>query len=133
MRAPLKRTGLARRLGCNIETVRYYETIGIIGPADRTASGHRLYSQADIDRLRFALRLRDLGFSLEEVRGLLALVDGGSHTCGQVAEMAETHRRNIRRKLDDLQRLEASLAGLIARCHRGDTPDCAILEALKTE
>lgn len=133
MRAPLKRGSLARRLDCNIETVRYYENIGIIGPTDRTASGHRLYSQTDIDRLRFALRLRDLGFTLDEVRSLLAMVDRGDYSCGQIADIAETHRYSIRRKIDDLQRLERSLADLIAGCHRGDTPDCAILDALETE
>ena len=81
MRASIKRGELARLLGCNAETVRYYENIGLIGPAERTASGHRIYHQGDVDRLRFVLRLRQLGFSLEEVRSLLETVDTGKYTC----------------------------------------------------
>jgi MerR family mercuric resistance operon transcriptional regulator len=130
MRAPLKRGALARLLDCNIETVRYYENIGIISPVERSAAGHRMYSQADMERLRFALRLRELGFSLEEVRSLLALVDSGDYTCAQIADIAEDHLASIRRKIEDLRRLERSLSDVTRQCHRGDTPDCAIIEAL---
>ncbi|GLK53941.1 MULTISPECIES: helix-turn-helix domain-containing protein [Maricaulis] len=133
MRALLRRGELARQLACNIETIRYYETIGLIGPTERSSGGHRLYSKADRTRLRFVLRLRELGFSLDEVRSLIAMVERGAHTCGQIADMADAHRRNIRRKIEDLQRLERSLSGMLAGCHRGDTPDCAILEALAPE
>ena len=130
MRAPLKRGALARLLNCNIETIRYYENIGIIGPTERSPSGHRLYSQADTQRLRFALRLRELGFSLEEVRSLLALVNTGDYTCAQIADIAEDHLTSIRQKVEDLQRLEQSVADVTRQCHRGDTPDCAIVEEL---
>tara|TARA_R110002049_G_scaffold259498_1_gene435333 strand:- start:1418 stop:1792 length:375 start_codon:yes stop_codon:yes gene_type:complete len=121
---------LARLLDCNIETVRYYENIGIISAVDRSATGHRMYSKADMERLRFALRLRELGFSLEEVRSLLALVDSGDYTCAQIADIAEDHLASIRRKIEDLRRLERSLSDVTRQCHRGDTPDCAIIEAL---
>ena len=130
MRAPLKRGAVARLLNCNIETVRYYENIGIISPAERSASGHRLYPQGEIDRLRFALRLRELGFTLDEVRSLLAMVTTGDYTCAQIAGIAEDHLTSIRRKIDDLKRLERSLSDITRQCHRGDTPDCAIIEAL---
>jgi len=133
MRAPLKRGALARLLNCNIETVRYYENIGIIGPTERSASGHRLYSQTDTERLRFALRLRQLGFSLDEVRSLLAMVNTGDYTCAQIADVAEDHLTSIRRKIEDLQRLERSLSDITRQCHRGDTPDCAIIEVLGAE
>ena len=130
MRASIKRGELARLLGCNAETVRYYENIGLIGPAERTASGHRIYHQGDVDRLRFVLRLRQLGFSLEEVRSLLETVDTGKYTCKEIAQITERHIQTIHAKIKDLTRLERSLTEITSQCHRGNTPDCAVIDAL---
>ena len=80
----LKRSELARRTGCNLETIRYYEKIGMMPEPPRTASGYRIYDDTHVARLRFILRGRELGFSIEELRGLLSLVDRGTQTCAEV-------------------------------------------------
>ena len=80
----LKRADLARRTGCNLETIRYYEKISMMPDPPRTASGYRVYDETHVGRLRFILRGRELGFSIEELRGLLQLVDRGTQTCAEV-------------------------------------------------
>src|SRR5216684_4184670 len=87
------RGALAARTGCNIETIRYYEQIGILPPPPRSQGGHRLYGQNLIKRLNFARRSRDLGFTLEEIRELLRFVDGGNYTCAQVEALAQEHAK----------------------------------------
>src|SRR6516225_6682133 len=90
----LTRGRLAVRTGCNIETIRYYERVGLLPPPPRSAGGHRLYGEGLIRRLNFVRCSRDLGFSVEEIRELLLLVDGGTYTC---RELARDHIREIRR------------------------------------
>ena len=80
----LRRVDLARATGCNLETIRYYETVGIMPDPPRTAKGYRCYDDIHVRRLKFVMRSRDLGFSLEEIRGLLGLVDDRAQTCAQV-------------------------------------------------
>jgi MerR family mercuric resistance operon transcriptional regulator len=77
----LQRAELARRTGCNLETIRYYEKIGVMPDPPRTTSGYRVYDDSHASRLRFVLRARELGFTIEQIRGLLDLVDGGTRTC----------------------------------------------------
>lgn len=126
----LKRGALAKRFGCNIETIRYYETIGLLGAPDRTPSGHRVYAPKDQTRLGFILRARELGFSVEELRSLLSLSDSHAYTCGDVLAVTERHLDDIGKKIADLQRLETTLAEMSARCAGGDVPDCPIMDAL---
>ena len=102
----LTRGALAARTGCNIETIRYYEKIGLLPPPPRSAGGHRLYGRDLVKRLNFVRRSRDLGFTLEEIRELLRLVDGGTYTCGEVEQLARDHVRDIRHKIADLRRLQ---------------------------
>ena len=85
-REALTRGALAARTGCNIETIRYYERIGLLPPPPRSAGGHRLYGRDLVKRLTFVRRSRDLGFTLKEIRELLRLVDGGTYTCGEVEQ-----------------------------------------------
>ncbi|MFN3615358.1 MAG: MerR family transcriptional regulator, partial [Rubrimonas sp.] len=80
----LQRAALARRTGCNLETIRYYEKIGMMPEPPRTEAGYRIYDERHVSRLRFILRGRELGFTIEEIRGLLGLVDGGTQTCTEV-------------------------------------------------
>ena len=75
---------LSRRSGVNIETIRFYERVGILPKPPRSQGGHRLYDEAHEKRLHFVRRSRELGFSLDEIRGLLRLVDGGRYTCSEV-------------------------------------------------
>jgi MerR family mercuric resistance operon transcriptional regulator len=126
----LTRGALAARTGCNIETIRYYEQIGILPPPPRSQGGHRLYGQGLVKRLNFVRRSRDLGFTLEEIRELLRLVDGGNYTCAQVETLAREHVQDIRRKIGDLKKLKAVLEGMVSRCSGGEIPDCPIIDAL---
>ncbi|MEQ8342130.1 MAG: helix-turn-helix domain-containing protein [Marinovum algicola] len=126
----LKRSDLARLTGCNLETIRYYENVGLMPDPPRTASGHRRYGPAHVERLHFVMRARDLGFTMEEIRGLLSLVDRGSHTCAEVERMGRHHLEVVRDKIRDLQAIEIVLAQTIARCTGSDTPDCPLLDVL---
>ncbi|MFV2033812.1 MAG: helix-turn-helix domain-containing protein [Halocynthiibacter sp.] len=126
----LLRGALARATGCNLETIRYYETIGVMPDPPRTASGFRVYDDTHIARLGFIRRMRDLGFTLEEVRGFLKLVDGGTQTCAEVQERTERHLVDVRAKISDLRRIESVLAETAAKCSGDDVPECPVLEAL---
>ncbi len=127
---PLKRGTLAKKLKCNLETIRYYENIGIMPQPMRTPSGHRLYSQSDQERLRFILRCRELGFSIEELRKLLSMVDSDGYTCGEVYALTQKYLHSVTNKIADLKKLERTLKAISKECAGGDTPDCPIIEAL---
>ncbi len=120
---------LSEQTGVNVETIRYYERIGMLPAPPRSAGGHRLYGQEHRKRLRFVRRSRELGFTLEEIRTLLRLVDGG-HSCGEVQAVALDHLERIRAKIADLRRMEATLTATAARCDGSDVPDCPIIDAL---
>jgi MerR family mercuric resistance operon transcriptional regulator len=126
----LTRGALAARVGCNLETVRYYERVGLLPPPPRSTGGHRLYGPDLVRRLGFIRKSRDLGFSIEQIRELLHLVDGGTYTCAQVEEMARDHARQIRRKITDLRRLERVFETMATQCSGGAVPDCPIIDAL---
>lgn len=120
---------LSRQSGVHIETIRYYEKSRLLPPPPRSAGGHRLYSESQLKRLAFIRRSRELGFTLDEIRKLLGLVEGG-YTCGLVKETALAHLKDIRRKIADLRRMERSLAGTVARCGSDAAPDCPIIDVL---
>lgn len=124
---------LARATGCRVVTIRYYERIGILPPPERGANNYRLYGEAHRRRLVFVRRSRELGFSLDEVRELLRLIDGGHYTCDDVRALGTQRLEEIRARLRDLERLESALAELVGRCRGGATPDCSMLEALFAE
>jgi MerR family mercuric resistance operon transcriptional regulator len=96
----------------------------------RTAAGYRVYDENHVRRLRFILRARELGFAIEEIRGLLHLVDGGNQTCGEVKARTEKHLADVRAKIADLRRIERVLATTAASCSGDDVPECPVLEAL---
>jgi MerR family mercuric resistance operon transcriptional regulator len=127
---PWTRGGLAARTGCNIETIRYYERAGLLPSPPRSAGGHRLYGEGLIRRLNFVRRSRDLGFTIEEIRELLRLVDGGTYTCGEVEQLARDHVREIRRKIADLRKLARVFETMAAQCSGDAVPDCPIIDAL---
>jgi len=126
----LQRAALARRTGCNLETIRYYEKIGMMPDPPRTGSGYRVYDESHVSRLRFILRARELGYAIEEIRGLLGLVDGGTQTCAEVKERTERHLSNVRAKIADLKRIEKVLAATAAQCSGEQVPECPVLDAL---
>lgn len=125
-----QRGELAKRTGCNLETIRYYEKTGLMPDPPRSASGYRVYDEGHVRRLRFILRGRELGFAIEEIRGLLQLVDGGNQTCAEVKARTECHLTDVRAKIADLRRIERVLAATAASCSGDDVPECPILEAL---
>jgi|TARA_B100000614_G_scaffold259263_1_gene283460 MerR family mercuric resistance operon transcriptional regulator len=120
---------LSRETGVHIETIRYYERIGLMAPPPRTGGGHRLYDRDAVRRLGFLRRSRELGFTLDEVRALLALMDGG-FTCGQVLDLTERHLADVRARIADLQRLEARLVEISEGCAGGAVPECPVVDAL---
>jgi MerR family mercuric resistance operon transcriptional regulator len=128
----LTRGELARETGCNIETIRHYETTGLLPDPPRTGAGYRIYSAAHITRLRFILRARELGFSVEDIRGLMGLQDGSMPTCGAVRERTERHLAEIRTRIADLRRIETVLAETASRCSGADVPDCPVLATLSS-
>ena len=121
---------LAKRSGVLAETIRYYESEGLLPKAERSASGYRLYGSPDVERLCFIRRARDLGFKLEAVRRLLDLADRKVDTCGEVRDLANTHLAEVRAKLADLRRMERVLSDLVRSCAGRTTPECLLLAAL---
>jgi MerR family mercuric resistance operon transcriptional regulator len=129
----MKRGELARAAGCHPETVRFYERIGLMAAPRRSLGGHRVYADAEARNLRFILRARELGFSIAEVRGLLALKDGGNFTCGEMRDLSLNHLATIRGKIADLTRLERTMSKVVAECRGGAVPDCPVVDALAGE
>lgn len=129
----ITRGRLAKLTGCNIETVRYYEKIGLMPEPSRTRSGYRVYDRDDIKRLNFIMKLRALGFTLEETRGFLALVDGHEYTCEDVHAITLAHAEDIGKKIADLAKMKNILAEMADKCSQGKVPDCPIIDALVGE
>lgn len=121
------------RLSCearvNIETIRYYERVGLMPKPPRSDAGRRLYDAAASHRLCFIRRARELGFSIEEIRALLGL-SGGKGRCADVHALTIRHLAEVRRKIADLRKLERTLARTAESCARDASPDCPIIEAL---
>jgi len=121
---------LARAADTKAETIRYYETIGLMPPPPRTASNYRDYSAVHVSRLSFTRRARDLGFSIDQIRTLLDLADQKNQSCEAVDEIARAHLAAVKRKLTDLAALRRELEVLLGQCHHNTVSDCRILEAL---
>ncbi len=121
---------LSKQSGVNIETIRYYEWIKMLPAPPRTASGRRVYGPAERRTLAFIRRSRDLGFTLEEIRALLALGGPERASCADVHKIASTHLATVRYKLSGLVKLEAILAETVAQCADGAPPDCPVLDIL---
>ncbi|WP_299635788.1 helix-turn-helix domain-containing protein [uncultured Ruegeria sp.] len=121
---------MSKHTGVNIETIRYYERIGIMPKPDRTAGGNRQYNHDQLKRLSFIKRSREIGFSIEEIRALLEMVDRRDFTCGEVHSMTVNHLASVKEKIQALNRLEDALEAMAAECSRGDVPDCPILDML---
>lgn len=127
----LTRGALGARAGCNIETVRYYERIGLLPPPPRSAGGHRRYGEDLVKRLAFIRRSRELGFTLGEIRTLLALsAEDGQETCAEVRAVAARHLGEIRMKIADLRAMQQVLAETVARCDAGELSGCPVIETL---
>lgn len=122
---------LARASGVNLETIRYYERIGLMPAPARTEGGHRLYEAQHQRRLAFIRRGRELGFGIEDIRALLDLSET-SAPCSSVRAIAAEHLAKVRAKLADLTRLERILDQTVSQCGTAADPACAVLEMLET-
>ena len=116
--------------GVSAKMIRYYESIGLIDAGSRTASGYRVYGQADLHILRFIRRARDLGFSLPRIAELMALWRDRNRASAEVKRLAEEHIAELQRKARELNDMAATLEKLAQSCHGDDRPECPILEDL---
>ena len=115
---------LAAATSTKVETVRYYEKIGLLAPPARTSANYRAYGSEHLARLSFIRRARDLGFTLEAVRELLTLSDDRSKSCEAVDTIARTHLIEIDRKIGDLKALRSELSRVLSSCSHGTVDDC---------
>lgn len=129
----LTRGELAQRTGCNLETVRYYEKIGLLPDPGRAANGYRQYDARHEGRLRFISRGRELGFSIDGIKGLLELVDRRKVSCADVKTIACLHLDEIRKKIADLQRIERVLVETTRCCSGDEVPECPLIDTLVDE
>ncbi len=122
---------VSQQTGCHIETIRYYERIGLLPSPSRSAGGgYRRYGLPHLKRLTFVRRARDLGFTLDEIRRLLRLADRRERSCAQARDLATAHLRDVQAKLTDLGVMERVLRAMIAQCADGTLPDCPLIESL---
>lgn len=124
---------ISRRSGVKIETIRYYEKIGILDRPGRTAGGRRTFDDGALKRLAFVRRCRELGFSLDEIRALLALAAKDYVVCDEVRGLTEDHLHNIRSKVSDLRRMETALSQLVEACRAGTVSNCPIIDTLYSD
>lgn len=117
--------------GCQIETIRYYERIGLLKAPSRTEGGYRDYTDDDLDRVRFVTRGRALGFSLGEIESLLRLAEDDGMSCQEVDRIARSHLVDVQRRLADLHRIEAELERTITGCGGTERGQCSILGVLR--
>lgn len=121
---------LARATATRVETIRYYESEGLLPPPARSGSNYRIYERAHLERLSFIRRSRDLGFTLDQVRTLLRLADDRDAPCAEVDAITTAHVAEIDRKLADLRALRGELVRRLDSCAGSTIADCRIIEAL---
>jgi DNA-binding transcriptional MerR regulator len=121
---------LAARTNCKVQTVRYYEEIGLMPLPPRSAGGQRRYSEVHVGRLGFIRHARDLGFEVEAIRQLLALSDQPDRPCGEVDQIARRHLAEIDSKIERLSGLRKEMQRLIRSCGQGRIADCRVIGAL---
>src|SRR5690349_4736492 len=118
--------------GCTIETIRYYERIGLVPKPPRNASRYRVYAPGDVQRLAFIRRARELGFTLDEVRDLLRLAADVAQPCAAVHDVAAAHLADVRAKIADLRKMARLLAEAVRQCEMGEQPGCPVIDALSS-
>jgi DNA-binding transcriptional MerR regulator len=121
---------LARATGTNVETIRYYERIGLLPAPDRTGGNYRDYVPAHVERLSFIRHARGLGFDIADIRSLLNLGDEPDQDCGEADRIASGHLAAVERKIGQLEQLRSELGRMIAQCRGGQIADCRIMQAL---
>lgn len=121
---------LARHTGCKVQTIRYYEQLGLMPEPARSAGNQRLYDRPHADRLAFIRHARELGFPLPAIRELLELSDKPHEPCRSADEIARVHLRDVEGKIARLSALRAELQRMIRRCRQGHIAQCRVIEVL---
>jgi len=121
---------LARATGTKVETVRFYERNGLLPVPARTDGNYRSYEPMHLERLSFIRRARDLGFSLDRIRQLLALSDDREQSCNAVDVLVRQHLVEVQAKIDDLRAMQCELDRLLGQCQRRSVADCRIIKTL---
>ena len=122
---------LSRRTGTKVQTIRYYEQIGLMHEAGRTAGGQRRYAPADLDRLAFIRHARQLGFPLDAIRELLSLSDEPSRSCSEVDSVARRQLHQVEQRIARLQALRKELKRMVSECDGDSVAECRVLEVLR--
>lgn len=140
MLKPVATTGSSMKIGeaasesgCHLETIRYYERVGLLPRPKRLANGYRQYTRAEVDRLRFIARARELGFSLDEVRNLIRLGERADLSCAEVDRVAREQLAKVEMRIREMKRIARELKKTIDSCKQQSCGDCAILGALQGE
>jgi MerR family transcriptional regulator, copper efflux regulator len=128
--AGVKIGAAARRSGITVKMIRYYESIGLMAPADRTEGNYRTYDGRDVNRLEFVKRARGLGFSLDEIRQLLALWDDCTRASAEVKALVTSHIAELDARIAALKSMRGTLRHLADRCDGDERPDCPIIDDL---
>ncbi|MEQ1613808.1 MAG: helix-turn-helix domain-containing protein [Hyphomicrobiaceae bacterium] len=121
---------LARDTGVKVPTIRFYEQIGLLGTAERTASNRRVYGTDALRRLKFIRHARELGFAVDAIRQLLALADHSEKSCAEVDAIAKAHLEEIESRLARLRSLKIEIGRMLKDCGRGQVGECRIIEVL---
>ncbi|WP_019531512.1 MerR family transcriptional regulator [Dasania marina] len=129
-RTTYSRGELAKLTAVKAETIRYYEKCGLLKAPARSAGGHRMYSAEHVGQLKFIRRCRELGFTINEIEGLLSLASIGEKSCQQVQQATTAHLSDVHNKIKDLKKMEKTLKDLVKQCEGNTAPSCPIIESL---
>ena len=121
---------LARETGCKVQTIRFYEEVGLLPRPARSEGNQRLYADADVQRLLFIRHCRELGFPLDAIRELLHLAESPDRSCADADRIASIHLAGVERRIDRLRALETELRRMLAECRRGQVAECRIIQVL---
>lgn len=124
---------LAKKTGCQIETIRFYERTGLMPNPDRTHSGHRVYGAEHENRLRFIRRSRGLDFTLKEIRFLLQAAESDNPSCADVEKFSKKHLSLIQGKIKDLRAMERTMKTLLSECQGNRVLGCPLIHVLYQE
>ncbi len=120
----------ARASGINAKMIRYYESVGLVGPTRRSDNGYRVYSDTEVHMLRFIKRARDLGFSMTQIEQLVRLWRDQHRSSAEVKRVAQEHIDELQQKIDELEGMKRTLEHLARHCHGDHRPDCPIIDDL---
>lgn len=121
---------LAEATETKVQTIRYYESIGLMAPFSRTEGGHRIYDTEDRKRLTFIRHARELGFSIDAIRELLSLSDNPQTSCERADEIAGRQLAEVEQRLKRLKALQTELKRMVVECGHGRVGDCRVIEVL---